>query len=149
MKQSISKIESKLKKVVKDLGFTASIKTVVEDDTVTFKLETKNPALLIGKDGEGLQALQHVLRILAGKEELCAGKLLVVDVNGYHERRFQYLTRLVEEAILKIKEPADSEILPPMSAFDRLFVHKLVTKRGFDSRSQGEGEDRRVVIKKS
>lgn len=95
--------------------------------------------------GDVVQALQELTR-LAVQQHTGEFSRLILDVAGSRQRREGELERLVEAAIEKIVAGASQAALPPMSSYERKLVHDLVSERGYQSASVGEGPDRHTVI---
>jgi spoIIIJ-associated protein len=115
------------------------ISIVSEDD--------ENDALegLIGRDGEVLEALQELAR-LAVLTATDNRSRLVLDVSDYRKERSVELHRIAEEAVAKAKESGEDVALEPMSAYERKIVHDAVADLGLISESEGEGDDRHIVV---
>ncbi len=90
-------------------------------------------------------ALQDLTR-LAVQQKTGEFARLVLDIGGSREAREKELEKLVTVAIDKIENGAKSAALPPMSSYERKLVHDMVSERGFQSGSEGEGKDRHTVI---
>jgi spoIIIJ-associated protein len=71
-----------------------------------------------------------------------------VDVDGYREKRAVQLTAMAESFALQAVSSGQPVFLPPMSASERRVVHLALQDRpDVYSESEGEGSDRRLVIK--
>ena len=92
-----------------------------------------------------VQALQKLTR-LAVQQETGEFSRLILDIAGSREKREGELEKLVDAAIGRIEEGASQAALPPMSSYERKLVHDLVSEKGYQSESQGEGADRHTVI---
>jgi spoIIIJ-associated protein len=92
-----------------------------------------------------VQALQELTR-LAVQQETGEFSRLILDIAGSREKREGELEKLVDAAIGRIEEGATQAALPPMSSYERKLVHDLVSEKGYQSESQGEGADRHTVI---
>lgn len=101
--------------------------------------------LLVGKDGEVLEALQSLAR-LAVLSETGHRSRLMLDVAGYRDRRKQELTAIAKDAIAEVTESGEPARLPAMNAFERKIVHDAVAAAGLGSESEGEEPGRRVVV---
>jgi spoIIIJ-associated protein len=122
-----------------------------ELETKVFVVETNDPHLLIGKNGDILQALNHIVRRIfeenseSGDAE---SKNFLIDVNGYYKRKLEDIktkARIVTERARSFKSDIPLE---PMSAYDRRVVHAYVSQfSDVRTESQGEGRDRHIVIK--
>jgi len=94
---------------------------------------------------EVVSALQDLTR-LAVQQKTGEFARLVLDVAGSREARVGVLDQLVSVAIEKIEGGSKSAALPPMSSYERKLVHDMVSERGFQSGSEGEGKERHTVI---
>jgi spoIIIJ-associated protein len=103
--------------------------------------------LLIGKNGQNIKALEHVIRLVwARRYPEATG--VIVDVNDYRKERITELTTKIHEVALRVKSTGQSEALPPMSAYERRIVHtELAAYHDVVTESIGEDPQRRVVIK--
>ncbi len=101
--------------------------------------------LLVGKDGEVLDALQELAR-LAVMTETGSRSRMMLDIAGFREHRRIELRALAEDACTEVKATGDPVRLNPMNPFERKIVHDVVADNGLHSESEGEEPERRVVI---
>lgn len=101
--------------------------------------------VLVGKDGEVLDALQELSR-LAVMTETGRRSRLMLDVAGHRDKRRAELTDLVNDAIEEVKSSGEQVRLSPMNPFERKIVHDVVAAAGLVSESDGEEPNRRVVV---
>lgn len=120
------------------------IDTYVENGRAHVSILTDSE-VLVGKDGEVLEALQELSR-LAVITETGNRSRLMLDIGGYRERRRKALTDLATDAVSEVKESGESVRLAPMNPFERKIVHDVVAEAGLTSESEGEEPQRRVVI---
>jgi spoIIIJ-associated protein len=109
-------------------------------------LRGRDLALLIGPQGDTLNALQYVARLMAG-HTLQRRANFIIDVESYRERRKQALARLAERMAGKVIQAGRPVILEPMPANERRIIH--VTLRDHlqvYTQSVGEGRRRQVRI---
>lgn len=106
-----------------------------------------NSELLVGRDGEVLDALQELAR-LAVMTETGKRSRLMLDVAGHREKRRVELQGLATEAIVEVQQSGESVRLSPMNPFERKIVHDIVASAGLHSESEGTEPNRRVVIHK-
>jgi len=92
-----------------------------------------------------VQALQELTR-LAVQQETGEFSRLILDIAGSREKREGELEEIVNAAIVRIEDGASQAALPPMSSYERKLVHDMVSEKGYQSESQGEGADRHTVI---
>ncbi|GAB3624232.1 single-stranded DNA-binding protein [Mariniluteicoccus endophyticus] len=101
--------------------------------------------VLVGKDGEVLEALQELAR-LSVMTETGRRSRLMLDVAGHRDKRRRELTDLATDAIEEVKASGEPVRLTPMNPFERKIVHDAVAAAGLVSESDGEEPQRRVVV---
>ena len=101
---------------------------------------------LIGPQGETLNDLQYLARLMAG-HALRRRANFLLDVNGHREKRRKALAKLAERMAEKAVRRGEPVTLEPMSAYDRRLVHvALRDHEDVYTNSVGEGASRRVRI---
>ena len=104
--------------------------------------------VLVGKDGEVLDALQELAR-LAVMTETGHRSRLMLDIAGHRDRRRKELQVLAHDAIAEVKTSGEAVRLSPMNPFERKIVHDAVARiDGVSSESEGAEPQRRVVVLK-
>lgn len=101
--------------------------------------------ILVGKDGEVLDALQELSR-LAVMNETGNRCRMMLDIADFRKNRKIELQALAEDACAEVSATKEPVRLDPMNSFERKVVHDVVTKNGLVSESEGEEPQRRVVI---
>jgi spoIIIJ-associated protein len=105
-------------------------------------------ALLIGRHGQTLEALQELTRLIVG-HRLDQRVRVVVDVEDYRKRREERLEARARELAEKVLRSGLDEELEPMNPYERKLVHDAVgTVSGVETISQGEEPNRFVVIRR-
>ena len=105
-------------------------------------------ALLIGRHGQTLDAIQELTRMVVGRH-LDERVRVIVDVEDYRKRRETRLEERVAEAATRVLRSGVEEALEPMNPFERKIVHDAVARiDGVESSSRGEEPDRAVVIRR-
>jgi spoIIIJ-associated protein len=101
---------------------------------------------LIGRKGERLSALQHLVNLMLSKE-MGAWTRVLVDVEDYRGRRERQLRELAERAAARVVETGKMLQLEPMPALERRWIHlTLRDHTGVATQSIGEEPNRRVVL---
>lgn len=122
-------------------------KIEIKENLVSFQLQTDDPEILIGKKGQTLFAVQHLLSKILNhktKERL----ILDFDVNQYKKKKLKYLKELAQNTADQVSLTKKEKALPPMSSFERRIVHLALSKReDVQTESQGQEPERRVIIK--
>ncbi len=114
-------------------------------------LSDRDTALLIGRQGDNLHALQFLLRTLVREMKELENREergIALDVMNYKRRQMDNLTILAKRMAQDAKDQ-DREIeMRPMNAFERRVVHMALKDDGFvETESMGIDPERRVLIK--
>ena len=120
------------------------IDTYIEGDRAHVSIISES-TVLVGADGEVLDALQELTR-LAVMTETGERSRLMLDVAGYREQRRKELMALAADAVGTVKESQEPVPLAPMNPFERKVVHDAVAAAGLTSESEGEEPDRHVIV---
>lgn len=147
LKQEVSAApETILKEILSRMGIDSEVETTFVDGSTHLNIATDNPALLIGKHGQTLDAIERLLNCIVNKVSL-AKKRVFVDTEGYRGRREERLAEMAHQIAEKVKYTNRDIVLAPMSARDRRIIHvTLKEDEVVSTYSQGEGEMRRVVV---
>ncbi len=144
---AVSAAETALAELLRRMDVNATIE-VVSTDPPKLNIEAEDPAVLIGHRGDGLYALQHILRLLLIRQGHDTS--VVVDVGGYRQRAEEQLKDTARSKAEEVRATGRLAVLSPMTSYERRLVHMVVTE--FDdlvTESLGEGGNRRVMIKKA
>jgi spoIIIJ-associated protein len=143
-----------LEQLVEMMGYDATVEVTTG---ATAKLtiygadEEEKEALgaLIGRKGERLSALQHLLNLMLSRK-MGTWTRVLVDVEDYRGRREQQLVEVATRAAERVSETGQMLQLEPMSALERRWVHiALRDVDGVTTQSIGEEPMRRVVVIKA
>ena len=124
----------------------ATVTVAKHPHSVILKVETTNPAILIGRHGRTLDALQYVVRkIVRKKKPTRVG--VSFDVEGYRDRRKASLTQFALRLGEKVKHSGKPATINSMNAYDRRIVHiALKDDASVRTESKGNGLFRKLVI---
>ncbi|HAJ33133.1 MAG TPA: protein jag [Candidatus Atribacteria bacterium] len=119
-----------------------------EVDTIVLGIKTSNPGVLIGRHGHTLDALQYIVNIIANKEiEESERKKIIVDIEGYKERREDIVSKYSREKAEIVKKTGKKIALCYMNAVERRIVHLVLQEEPLLSTySEGTEPFRRVII---
>lgn len=113
---------------------------------VTLRLESKKAAVLIGKRGQTLNALQQLSQLVANKY---ANQFLMIqlDVENYRERRQESLEQLAERMADKAIRTGKKVEFEPMPSYERKVIHNALSRRlDIETVSIGTDPNRYLVI---
>ncbi|MFA6392766.1 MAG: R3H domain-containing nucleic acid-binding protein [Candidatus Paceibacterota bacterium] len=121
----------------------------LEDGMLWCMIETPDSRFMIGREGETLRSLNHLVRKIAekasGTEEISN---IFVDVNGYQKKRFDNLKNIAHMMAERARYFKSNIEIDPMPANERRIVHMFLEKiPDIKTESEGYGPERRVVIK--
>lgn len=115
-------------------------------EVITINVTGDDLGILIGRRGQTLAALQHVVRLMVA-HQVKARVPIVIDVEGYKQRRYEALQALALRMAEQVKERKKPFALEPMPAYERRIIHlALADNPDVTTESTGVGEVRKVVI---
>jgi spoIIIJ-associated protein len=109
-------------------------------------IEGKDAELLQQQTGELLEALQHLVNQVFGRN-LASGARLVCDVNGFRATREAELQAMANLAANRVRQTGVPFTFEPMSANERRIIHLTLADRpDLFTESVGEGAERKLRI---
>jgi len=128
-------------------AFVEDMEAEEGEEQILIGLTVANPGSLIGFKGRNLAAIQMVLS-LAVKNRVGKWIRVLLDVNNYREEQKNRLEKMAEMAAEKVKQTGQAVVMMNMSSYERRICHMKVKEiEGVTSESEGEGEERHVVVK--
>jgi spoIIIJ-associated protein len=128
------------------LGLSFETKVSQYEDRVIFLVQSDDGDVLIGKDGETLEGLQHLLRLAIAKRYKQGLKVLV-DINGYRDKRKTDLTIMARKLANKARRTGQRIKTEPLNPYERRIVHSVFKhNKNITTKSEGEGHTKQVVI---
>jgi len=113
---------------------------------ITLNVKGDDLGILIGRRGQTLASLQHIVRLIVAHQAK-ARVPIVIDVEGYKQRRYDALQALALRVAEQVKAKGKPFALEPMPAYERRIIHlTLADHPDVTTESTGEGETRKVVI---
>jgi len=104
-------------------------------------------ALLIGRHGQTLDAIQELARTAVGRR-LDDRIRVLVDVGDYRKRAEERLVERAREIAERVQRTGEEEQLDPMNAYERKLVHDVIAEfEVLESISEGVDPDRFVVVR--
>ena len=141
-----------LETLIKHLDFEAEIRLSGEGSETVLNVAGTSPEAveelgsLIGRRGERLQAIQHLVNLMLSRK-LGEWARVTVDIEEYRGRREAQLRALARKAGERVRETGRAVQLEPMTALERRWVHmELQGAPGLATESAGEEPERRVVV---
>ncbi len=114
-----------------------------EDDRINLRIETGDAGLLIGKQGQTLDALQYLVTKMLAKQSRRKVRI-AIDVEAYRARHNEALAHLAQKYGEKVKKTGRPITLSPMNPYDRRIVHMaLQGDKDLKTMSRGRASIRR------
>lgn len=135
-----------LRKIVDAITDDATISAQLESESIRFEIHGGNAAVLIGKRGQTLEAVQYLVDKMVNRKG--EGRIrIIVDVEGYWENRRDSLKEMAMRMAGKSKKTGKPITLGQMNAHDRRIVHlTLKDDPHVKTQSRGDGFFRKLVI---
>lgn len=143
-----------IKKIIEDIFkhtacIISKIEIADENGMLWCMIETPDSRFMIGKEGETLRSLNHLVRKIVEKnlnqEE---NSKLFIDINGYQKKRFDSLKNIAHMMAERAKYFKSNIEVDPMPANERRIIHMFLEGiPEIKTESEGYGSNRRVVIK--
>jgi spoIIIJ-associated protein len=117
-----------------------------EEDRLSLSIDAEDAGLLIGKQGQTLEALQYLLTKMIAKKARRKVRVFI-DIESYRARHQEALTQLALKSGEKAKKSGRPVTLNPMNPHDRRIVHlALQGDKEVKTMSRGEGLYKKVVV---
>lgn len=140
-------IKEKLTDILKNLGIDAKLEMNIRDEQINIKMYSDKNSILIGKNGQTLQAIQTVLRQIV-HNEIEIYPYILLDVENYKEKKISNLERNAKKIAREVQKTKIDVSLENMNSYERRIVHNaLANLKNISSSSEGEEPNRHIVIK--
>ena len=143
--------EQYIKTILESLGLPgAQVSFAQEEDSLRIQVDCgENYGMVIGRRGETLDAIQHLVRLVIRKDKENEARYqhISINVGDYREKREETLRALALKNADKVKKYGRNVVLNPMTPFERRIVHTVVQGiEGVESHSVGSDDARKVVL---
>ena len=136
-----------LEKTTKDMGLDVTFETKIREKQITIKMYSNNNSILIGHNGQTLQALTTITKQVV-YNEINSYPYLILDVENYKEKQVKYLERLAKNVAKEVVQTRNPVELENMNSYERRVIHNILTDfKGVYTESVGEEPNRHVVVK--
>ena len=135
-----------LENLLEKMQEKATVSTQMEDDRISLRIETDDAGLLIGKQGQTLDALQYLVSKMLAKKSRRKVRI-AIDVEAYRARHQEALALLAQKYGEKVKKSGKPITLNPMNPYDRRIIHMALQEdKDLKTTSRGEGLYKKVII---
>lgn len=132
--------------LIHTMGYAANAEILSREEyKLLVRLSSEDSAILIGKKGKNLDALQLIANVYAGK--IGISERIMLDCENYRLRREESLVRLAYTTADQVVTTKTSVLLEPMNPYERRLIHStLADIRDVDTKSEGEGLYKQVRV---
>lgn len=142
----LEEVRERVVEVLAAMDFQAGVDVYDTGDYVAVDVTPENTALFIGQKGETIDALQYLVNVAVYKE-LPFVKRIVLDAEGYRQRRVEALQGMAHRTARRAVRERRTVELPPMNSAERRVVHLFLQENpGVTTESEGTGDNRRVRV---
>jgi len=139
-------LQELLEEIVDALGLDAEVE--VEEDAAILRGRVRGAdvGLFIGRHGQTIDAVQHLAQRIVYPGGPAPARVLI-DADGYRERRAEVLREDAEDAAEEALRTGRAVELAPLPSFERRIVHEHLRARPeVETHSEGDEPDRYVVV---
>src|SRR3989344_3715301 len=148
-------VQSIIEELLRAMGYEASVSSASIGGQTVYSIEgVPNSRDLIGMHGDTIHVIDHLVKKIV--EQKLQGKegmevpFFLVDIDEYRTRHIKDLQSKAKMMAERARSFQYDVELSPMTAYERLIIHTaLQSEPNVKTESQGEGRNRRVVIKYS
>lgn len=116
--------------------------------SVVLNISGDDLGILIGRRGQTISSLQYLVRLMVSHQTKSRAPI-GIDVEDYKQRRYRALEDFARQMAEQVKAKGKPFTFEPMSAFERRIIHvALANQADVTTESVGEGEERKVVIRR-
>lgn len=140
-------VQELLDRVVDALGLEATVEVTDDGEICTGTVNGDDLGLFIGRHGQTIDAVQHLAQRAAGPRMGSDARRIVIDAEGYRERREMMLQRQADQAAEDALRHDGPVALDAMTASERRLVHEYLRDHGeVQTYSEGDEPDRHLVV---
>jgi spoIIIJ-associated protein len=147
--EPVEALEELLEEIADGLRLDVDVEVEERQGVLSGNLEGEDVGLFIGRHGQTIDAVQHLAQRIVFPDGPSSVRV-VIDANGYRERRAEALRAQADDAAdeaLSSGRPVELDPLPP---FERRIVHEYLRDRGdVETHSEGNEPERFLVVSPS
>jgi len=133
--------------ITKLMGLTVNLEVRRREENITIKIFSDHNAILIGKNGYTIQALQTLVRQII-YNEINQNISIILDVENYKEKKIKNIEYLAKKTAREVAKTKVEAKLDNMNSYERRIVHSILSDDKYVfTESIGEEPNRCVVIK--
>ena len=144
----VNYVKEVLNDITSNMGIETNLEIRKRDNNLMIKIFSNHNAVLIGKNGYTIQALQNVIRQIVYNAVENNDLIITLDVENYKEKRISNIERLAKRIAKEVIATKTEAKLDSMNSYERRIVHAILADNpNITTESIGEEPNRCVVIK--
>lgn len=118
----------------------------LEGESLTLAVTGEEARLLVGPQGQTLDALQYLLSLMTNKGRDQRLRI-TVDADGYRARRKQTLVKFAQDLADQVSASGEEAVTDPLNAMERRIIHTALADHALvQTYSEGDDPNRYVVV---
>ena len=147
MNEIVSFIKETVSEIIKKMNAEGNLEVRRREGSISVTIFSENNAILIGKNGKNVAALQLLIRQMVNTK-LSKPLSIVLDVGNYKEKRARNIAYLAKKLAREAYKTKTEVTMDSMNSYERRLVHEaLADDKYVYTESIGEEPNRKVVIK--
>ena len=140
-------IKETISEILKLMGIETNFEVRRRDKSISIKLFSNNNAILIGKNGRTIGALQTIIRQIVSNQ-INEKLSILLDVENYKEKKEKNIEYLAKKTAREVAKTKVEVTMDSMNSYERRKVHSVLADDKYVyTESIGEEPNRCVVIK--
>ena len=145
----LDEVKELVSSILVAMNFDARLEVYDAGGFIAVDVASEDTALFIGQKGETIDALQYLVNVAAFKERSFF-KRIVLDAEGYRQRRVEAIQGMAHRTARKAVRERRTVEMPPMNSSERRVVHLYLSENpSVTTESEGSGDGRRVMVSPS
>ena len=142
----IDYVKGYLNTVLTNMNLSVELQAKYEGEVINVNIKTDHDAVLIGKGGRTLQALNELVRVAIHTRYGKHYKILL-DIGEYKEEKYEKLIQMARRYAKEVQQTKTKITLKPMPSDERRIIHGALSNyHNIKTESVGQGKDRRLTI---
>lgn len=140
-------LKEKVTELLKNMNIEVTLESSIRNQQINIKLYSDKNNILIGRNGQTLLAMQHILRQMV-YNQINIYPYILLDVENYKEKKNSYLERNAKKIAKEVLRTKVDVHLDNMNSYERRIVHNALSDfKNISTTSEGEEPNRHIVIK--
>ncbi len=133
--------------LIENMGIKADVSVIsAEEKAFSYRIETDDAPILIGKKGKTLDALQFLANVYNASKGGASTRVLL-DCENYRTKREESLVRMAYDIADKVRMNKKSKLLEPLNPYERRIIHSALNDiTDIETKSEGNGLYKQVRI---